>query len=190
MDRQERIRRFRSAVNNKPGTGARSYETSDDVEPKKPQTVKRPTRIEEPDTDDDFDIWNFEAPEFTETIDVSPDGTRRATRRGRQGNASAVLTQTQYMYNDRDSARRMQQQMEAEEREHRALMQRMMQDYQLRRDQIKADRAATKRTVEAERERYRSELEMRRQEEKRRREAERRRAEEERIAREKAEKER
>ena len=149
------------------------------LEPKKPKQVKRPTRIEEPGTDDDFDIWNFEAPEFTETIDVSPDGTQHATRRGRQGNASAVLAQTQQMYNDRDRARKLQQEMNADVLAYKTQVQQMKQDYRLKREQIKAQQEEAKRIAEAEKRRRQEEEKRRREEEKRRQEEEKRRREEE-----------
>lgn len=156
----------------------------DDAEerPKKPQPPKRPTRIEEPDSSDEED-WDFKPVPMrpmseTATMEVTPNGTQRATRRFREGNESAVLRQSQYMYNDRDSARKIQQQMRAEELAHQATMERMKQDYKVNRDRLRADMAAAKRAQEEERERWREELETRRREDRHRREAERRRAEE------------
>ena len=143
------------------------------------QRVKKPI-VEEPKSEsDEFDIWSFDPGDITETLEVDPNGTQRATRRSHQGNSSTVLAQTQRMYDDRDSARKMQQQIQAEERAHQAAMQRMRQDYKITRDKMRAEMSATRRAMEEERERYRQEAELRRQEEKHRREAERLRAKEE-----------
>ena len=138
-------------MNNRQGTSQRPSSNHDNTQP------KRPTRVEEPlsvnaarpyGAVDDIELLEFDPGEETATMEVTPNGTQRATRRTRPGNASTVLAQTQRMYDDRDSARKMQQQMRAEELAHRASMERMRQDYQVTRDRMRAEMSATRRAME------------------------------------------
>ena len=188
MDRQERLRRFQNFMRGQQGNN-----TGTNNDRNQQQGPRRPTRVEDPSSEssgatrqgapdnesDGFDIWNFEPPEYTETLEVSPNGTQRATKRARQGNEDIVRTQTQAMYNDRESERRMRQQMEAERMAHQVNMQRMRQEYELNREQMKAQKEAARRDAEMQRERQHHEAEIRRSQEKARREEERLRMEEE-----------